>query len=75
MHRLGILAVGLLACAASSQALAQDTYQIATEGAYPPFNFVDTSGTLKGFEIDLGHALCKKMNAKCEFVVQDFDGN
>ncbi|MBL0338053.1 MAG: ABC transporter substrate-binding protein [Rhodospirillaceae bacterium] len=47
---------------------------IATEGAYPPFNYTDQNGQLIGFEIDLAKALCQKMNVECVMVGQDWDG-
>lgn len=47
---------------------------IATEGAYPPFNYIDQNNQIVGFEIDLAHALCKKMNVECVIVSQDWDG-
>lgn len=66
-----ILALGAgLATAAG----AAEKLKIGTEGAYPPFNFIDESGELKGFDIDIAKALCEKMNADCEFVKQDWDG-
>jgi len=68
-----VAATALLASTAVG-AFAKDAYKIATEGAYPPFNFVDPSGKLQGFEIELGNAICAKMEAKCEWVIQDFDG-
>lgn len=48
--------------------------KIGTEGAYPPFNSIDPSGELVGFDIDIAKALCKAANFDCEFVVQDWDG-
>jgi polar amino acid transport system substrate-binding protein len=48
--------------------------RIATEGAYPPFNFVDPDGTLKGFDVEIAMALCEKMGATCTLVAQDWDG-
>jgi polar amino acid transport system substrate-binding protein len=61
--------------ALASFASAQDAeIRIATEGAYPPFNFTDTDGSLKGFDVDIANALCEEMKAKCTIVGQDWDG-
>lgn len=51
-----------------------DTIRIASEGAYPPFNYVDSSNQLRGFDIDIAKALCARMNADCAFAAQDWDG-
>ena len=48
--------------------------KIGTEGAYPPWNGTNAAGELEGAEIDLAADLCSRMNAECEFVVQDWDG-
>ncbi|WP_379543718.1 transporter substrate-binding domain-containing protein [Psychrobacter sp. R86515] len=50
------------------------TIRIATEGAYPPFNYTNADGSLAGFDIDVANALCDQMQAKCEIVAQDWDG-
>jgi len=47
---------------------------IGTEGAYPPFNFVDAAGNIGGLDVDIAKALCVEMKAKCTFVTQDWDG-
>ena len=48
--------------------------KIATEGAYPPWNFRDESGKLVGFEVDLAKALCSRMNVVCQIVPQKWRG-
>lgn len=69
------LTLGVLgAIVVASGAQAADKIRLGTEGAYPPFNQIDADGKLIGFDIDIGRALCKKMDAECEFVTQDWDG-
>jgi len=48
--------------------------KVGTEGAYPPFNYIDSKGNLVGFDVDIAKALCKAANFDCTFVVQDWDG-
>lgn len=47
---------------------------IATEGAFAPWNFTDSSGKLDGFEVELAADLCKRMDLKCTVVPQAWDG-
>jgi putative lysine/arginine/ornithine/histidine/octopine transport system substrate-binding protein len=69
-------ALGLVVLIAAAGTAAADPTElrIGTEGAYPPFEYRDPSGQLKGFEIDVGNALCAEMKVKCTFLPQDFDG-
>ena len=48
--------------------------RVATEGAYPPFNFVDKDGNLQGFDVDIAKAVCEAVGSECELVIQDWDG-
>lgn len=58
----------------ASKPTEQTILRIATEGAYPPYNFTNTDGTLGGFDIDIANALCEKLKTKCEISAQDWDG-
>ena len=70
MKKLMITAV--LAVFTATGALA-DMIRLGTEGAYEPWNFVNDSGKLDGFEIELGNELCKRASLSCEWVKNDWD--
>ena len=48
--------------------------RIGTEGAYPPWNNLNSAGELEGAEIDFGNEACARMAVDCEWVTQDWDG-
>ncbi len=48
--------------------------KIATEGDYPPWNIIDASGNLVGFEIELAKDLCTRMQVDCVIVPQKWRG-
>lgn len=67
-----ILAAAALAMTAS-MGLAQQTVRLGTEGAYPPYNFINDKGEVDGFERELGDELCKRANLTCTWVKNDWD--
>lgn len=66
----------ILTAAAFSLAagLAQaQTVRMGTEGAYPPYNFINDAGEIDGFERELGDELCARAELDCEWVKNDWD--
>lgn len=49
------------------------TVRLGTEGAYPPYNFINDSGEVDGFERELGDELCKRAMLTCEWVTNEWD--
>jgi polar amino acid transport system substrate-binding protein len=49
------------------------TVRLGTEGAYPPYNFLNDDGEVDGFERALGDELCERAELKCEWVTNDWD--
>ncbi len=71
-----------IALAATSMSLFADGHghgeklklKIAVDVPYEPFEFKAPDGSLTGFEIDLGNAVCAEIMAECEWVIQSWDG-
>jgi lysine-arginine-ornithine-binding protein len=51
-----------------------DKVVLASEASFPPFSKTEANGSITGFEIDLGNAVCAAAGLTCEWVAQDFDG-
>ncbi len=68
-----ILVIAAMATALlSGQALAQKV-RMGTEGAYPPYNFVNDEGEIDGYEREVGDMLCKIAKLDCTWVKNDWD--
>ena len=61
------LAVTLLACGDDAEPVL-----LATEGDYPPFNFMNADGEIDGLERELGDELCRRAELECEWVLNDW---
>lgn len=75
MKKLGLIVfAAAMAFGLGAQAMDKMKVRMGTEGAYPPFNAVDKSGKLVGFDIDIGNAICAAANFECTWVTQNWDG-
>ena len=66
-----LLSIGIFGVASIANS---QTIRIGTEGAYPPWNNLNSAGELEGAEIDFGNEACARMGVTCEWVTQDWDG-
>lgn len=67
------LILGAAVLALSAGLAAAQTVRLGTEGAYPPYNFINDAGEVDGFERELGDELCKRAGLTCTWVTNDWD--
>lgn len=70
MKKLVLAAAALAALTIGAHAA---TLKVGTEGGYPPYNFMDDSGKLAGYDVDVSSELCKRISYECQFVTNDWD--
>jgi polar amino acid transport system substrate-binding protein len=70
MNKLILTTMALALSAGMSMA---QTVRMGTEGAYPPYNFINDKGEVDGFERDVGDELCKRAGLTCTWVKNDWD--
>ncbi|TMV88391.1 transporter substrate-binding domain-containing protein [Thioclava sp. BHET1] len=68
-----ILTAAALILSAGFAAAQDTTVRMGTEGAYPPYNFIDDNGQVAGFERELGDKLCEMEKLTCTWVTNDWD--
>ncbi|MFN3146849.1 MAG: transporter substrate-binding domain-containing protein [Paracoccaceae bacterium] len=69
-----ILSTAALALAAGvAYAGSHSVVRMGTEGAYPPWNFINDNGQVDGFERELGDELCARAELTCEWVTNEWD--
>lgn len=73
MNKLNMLiGAAALASLAAGPALAE-TVRLGTEGAYPPYNFLNDQGEVDGFEREMGDEACKRAGLDCTWVTNEWD--
>ena len=65
---LGALTVACLSCLGGPE-----TVTMGTEGAYPPYSFINDKGEVDGFERELGDELCRRADLECVWVTNEWD--
>ena len=70
-----VLAVAALAAVIVllTSCVGDGTVRMGTEGAYPPYNFINDQGEVDGFERDLGDELCRRADLECEWVTNSWE--
>jgi cystine transport system substrate-binding protein len=49
------------------------TLVVGTSGSYPPFTFVDDSGNLTGYDVDISKEIAKRLGLKADIQAVDFN--
>lgn len=73
MKTLILAATAAIFTAGAAMAGSHSVVRMGTEGAYPPYNFINDAGQVDGFERELGDELCKRAELNCEWVTNDWD--
>ena len=68
-----LLATALVGFGGMALAESHGVVRLGTEGAYPPYNFINDAGEVDGFERKLGDELCKRANLTCEWTTNEWD--
>jgi polar amino acid transport system substrate-binding protein len=68
------LMLGALALSATAALADGHAVRMGTEGAYPPYNFINDAGEVDGYEREVGDEICKRAGLACSWVTNDWDG-
>ncbi len=68
-----LIASAAIALLSATSVFAEDVVRMGTEGAYPPYNFVNDKGEVDGYERHVGDRICELAKLKCEWVKNDWD--
>ncbi|MBD8573313.1 transporter substrate-binding domain-containing protein [Pseudomonas syringae] len=76
MKKAWLTLSALALCVAAGSAMAKEYKELrfGVDPSYAPFESKAADGSLQGFDIDLGNAICKELKVTCKWVESDFDG-
>ena len=72
--KLILAAAMMIASATVADAQSGRDLVLANEGGFPPYNMTKADGSLEGFDIDIGTAICGKIEANCSWVTNEWSG-
>jgi polar amino acid transport system substrate-binding protein len=73
MKKLILATTALTLTAGMALADGHSVVRMGTEGAYPPYNFINDDGEVDGLERALGDELCARAELTCEWVTNEWD--
>ncbi|MBP2169414.1 lysine/arginine/ornithine transport system substrate-binding protein [Erwinia toletana] len=68
------LSVLLALTTVSHAAFAETQLRFGVDPTFPPFESKAADGSLQGFDIDMGNAICQQLQVKCVWVQTGYDG-
>ena len=76
MKKVFLALSALTLCMAAGTTFAKEYKELrfGVDPSYAPFESKAADGSLVGFDIDLGNAICAELKVKCKWVESDFDG-
>ncbi|AVB21656.1 MULTISPECIES: transporter substrate-binding domain-containing protein [Pseudomonas syringae group] len=76
MKKAWLTLSALALCIAAGNTMAKEYKELrfGVDPSYAPFESKAADGSLVGFDIDLGNAICKELKVTCKWVESDFDG-
>ena len=68
-----LIGAALLTAVAGTAFAGGHAVRMGTEGAYPPYNFINDKGEVDGFEREMGDEICKRAGLECVWVTNEWD--
>jgi lysine/arginine/ornithine transport system substrate-binding protein len=70
----GLMAMSVLGAAGAAQAAEPGVVRFGIDPTYPPMDSKAPDGSVRGFDVDLGNEICRRMHAQCKWVELEFSG-